>query len=106
MRARPAAVLAAAAAALAVLSGCPSGKAAKVVQPKPPTVGSVDPSSKPPSIEACKTPQRHDLMVVDWTPELRSDLEVAMKEGIALVSYDCKSLHLATSCSLEGSYGY
>jgi hypothetical protein len=29
-------------------------------------------------------------MVVDWTPELRGDLEAAMKEGIAVVTYDCK----------------
>jgi uncharacterized protein len=88
------------------LAGCPSGKAAQVVQPEPPKVGTADPSMKPPSIEACKTAERHDLMVVDWTPELRGDLEVAMKEGIALVSYDCRSLKLASACSLEGSYGY
>ena len=90
----------------AALAGCPSGKAAQVVQPEPPKVGTADPSMKPPSIEACKTPERHDLMVVDWTPELRGDLEVAMKEGIALVSYDCRAFKLAGSCSLEGSYGY
>jgi hypothetical protein len=59
--------------ARAALAGCPSGKAAQVVQPEPP------------SLEACKTPERHDLMVVDWKPELRGDLEIAMKEGIALV---------------------
>lgn len=91
---------------LLALAGCPSGKAAQVVQPEPPKVGAADPSMKPPSIEACKTPQRHDLMVVDWTPELRGDLEVAMKEGVALVSYDCRTLKLAGSCSLEGAYGY
>jgi hypothetical protein len=41
-------------------------------------------------------------MVVDWTPELRGDLEVAMKEGLALVQYDCRTLKLAAACSLEG----
>jgi hypothetical protein len=92
--------------AVATGSGCPAGKAAKVVQPPPPKVGDSDASMKPPSIEACKTPARHDLMVVDWTPELRGDLEAAMKEGLALVAYDCKALKLAPACSLEGSYGY
>jgi len=29
-----------------------------------------------------------------------------MKEGLALVSYDCRLFKLAASCSLEGSYGY
>jgi TPR repeat protein len=77
-----------------------------VIQSAPPKIGSVDPSMKPPSIEACKSAVRHDVMVVDWTPELRSDLEAAMKEGVALVSYDCKSLKLVGACSLEGSYGY
>jgi TPR repeat protein len=59
-----------------------------------------------PAIAACTGGERHDLMVVDWTPELRGDLEVAMKEGLAVVGYDCKSMKLVTSCSLEGSYGY
>jgi TPR repeat protein len=102
MHARFAVVLAFAAA----LAGCPAGKPAKVIQPDPPKVGDADPVMKPPSIDACKTNWRHDLMVVDWTPELRGDLEVAMKQGIAFVTYDCKSLKLQDACSFEGSYGY
>lgn len=100
------ALLIALAAAAAAGTGCPAGKAAKVIQPDPPKVGDADGTMKPPSIEACKTPARHDLMVVDWTPELRGDLEVAMKEGLALVAYDCRTLKLTASCSLEGAYGY
>lgn len=45
-------------------------------------------------------------MVVDWTPEARGDLEVAMKEGLALLAYDCKSAKLVPSCSLGGAYAY
>lgn len=62
--------------------------------------------NKAPAIEACTTPARADLMVVDWTPEARGDLEVAMKEGIALLAYDCKSAKLVPACSLAGTYGY
>ncbi|MBA2540021.1 MAG: sel1 repeat family protein [Deltaproteobacteria bacterium] len=45
-------------------------------------------------------------MAIDWKPELRGDFEAAMKEGLAVVNYDCKSLKLQPACSLEGSYGY
>jgi hypothetical protein len=68
-------------------------------------VASAD-GNKAPVIEACTTPARADLMVVDWTPEARGDLEVAMKEGLALLQYDCKSAKLVPSCSLAGTYGY
>ena len=93
------------AAALALLAGCPSsqGPATKVQQP-PPTVASA--SGTKASIEPCTTPARADLMVVDWTPEARGDLEVAMKEGLALVAYDCKSAALVGECSLAGEYSY
>ncbi len=95
------------AAVLIALAGCPksSGPATKLQQP-PPTVASADSGGKAPMIEACTTPVRADLMVVDWTPEARGDLEVAMKEGLALLAYDCKSAKLVPSCSLAGSYGY
>jgi len=70
---------------LIALAGCPAGAPAKAVQPNVPKVGGVDPAAKPPGIEACKGGERHDLMVLDWTPELRGDLEVAMKEGVAAI---------------------
>jgi hypothetical protein len=77
------------------------------VQPTVPTVtGSTASGGGGTAIAACKGGDRHDLMVVDWTPELRGDLEVAMKEGLAVVGYDCKSMKLVATCSLAGSYGY
>ncbi len=97
---------------LLALAGCPAGKAAQTVQPNQPTVGDADPSMQSPggggngTAVACKSAERADLMVVDWTPEMRGDVEVAMKEGIALVSYDCKSVKLVPACSLAGEYGY
>lgn len=92
--------------ALVLLAGCPAGKAAQTVQPSQPKVGDADASLKTPSIEACKTAERADLMVVDWTPEMRSDIEAAMKEGVALVHYDCKTVKLEPACTLPGEYGY
>jgi uncharacterized protein len=82
------------------------GSPARQVQQSVPTVASVDPQAPaPPSVEACKTAERADLMVVDWTPELRGDLEVAMKQGLAVVAYDCKSVKLVP-CASEAAYAF
>lgn len=45
-------------------------------------------------------------LVVDWRPEQRVDLEVAMGEGLAVVSYTCKGMELLSDCRVEGSYGF
>ncbi|HEY4180822.1 MAG TPA: tetratricopeptide repeat protein [Kofleriaceae bacterium] len=92
--------------ALLVLAGCPAGKAAQTVQPSQPHVGDADSSLKAPAVEACKAAERADLMAVDWTPEMRSDIEAAMKEGVAVVHYDCKTVKLEPACSLAGEYGF
>ena len=89
--------------AFLVVAGCKTPSQA--IQQKVPTAAAVDPSMKPASLEACKSVERHDLLVIDWTPEARGDLEVAMKEGLAVVSYDCKSVKLV-HCTPEGSYGF
>ncbi|MDQ3367743.1 MAG: hypothetical protein M3680_20155, partial [Myxococcota bacterium] len=89
-----------------LVSGCPGSTPAQTVQPTVPTVAGADPGMRGPTIEACKTPARHDLMVVDWSPEARGDLEVAMKEGVAVLAYDCRSAKLVPACSIVGTYGY
>ncbi len=45
-------------------------------------------------------------LVVDWKPEQRGDLEVAMSQGIAVMSYDCHKIELLPDCQAEGSYGF
>jgi len=45
-------------------------------------------------------------LIVDLKPEQRGDLEVAMREGVAIVRYDCGGLTLLTECRAEGSYGF
>lgn len=61
----------------------------------------------PPAGEVC-----HDVsgslrpLVVDLRPEQRGDLEVAMREGLALVRYDCDGLQLLPECSADGTYGF
>jgi TPR repeat protein len=45
-------------------------------------------------------------LVVDWRPEARADLEVAMRRGVAVVAYDCASLRVLADCTLDGGYGF
>ncbi len=45
-------------------------------------------------------------LVVDWKPEQRGDLEVAMSQGIAVMAYDCHKMELLPDCMVDGSYGF
>jgi uncharacterized protein len=45
-------------------------------------------------------------LVVDWKPEQRGDLEVAMSQGIAVMAYDCHKMELLPDCLADGSYGF
>ena len=45
-------------------------------------------------------------LAVDWTPEDRADLEVAMKQGVAVVAYDCKQARILRDCRVDGNYGF
>ncbi|MGC4067901.1 MAG: tetratricopeptide repeat protein [Polyangiaceae bacterium] len=45
-------------------------------------------------------------LVVDWKAEQRADLEVAMREGIAVVHHDGKTLEFLRDCQLDGHYGF
>lgn len=46
-------------------------------------------------------------LIVDLEPEARLDLEASMKSGVVVVSYDCASLRVLTSCRVaDSSYEY
>ncbi len=45
-------------------------------------------------------------LVIDWKSHERTNLEEAMGEGVAVVSYDCKSLSLVKDCHVDGTYGF
>lgn len=56
---------------------------------------------------SCKTVSAEGRpLVVDWKPEQRGDLEVAMSQGVAVVAYDCGKLELLADCRAEGTYGF
>jgi hypothetical protein len=45
-------------------------------------------------------------LIVDWKAEDRADLEVALKKGVAIVHYDCKTVKLLADCNARGKYEY
>lgn len=45
-------------------------------------------------------------LVVDMSPADRSSLELAMRDGLAVVSYGCKGLRVLSRCKAEGAYQY
>src|ERR1041384_6212672 len=87
--------------ATTLASGCSAGAPAAAVRPERQTFESAS------GIQACTTPPPLARpLAVDWRPEDRGDLEVIMKQAIAIVAYDCKSVRVLPDCRVEGTYGY
>lgn len=83
------------------LLACGTGGVGNAVRPKE--------SSATEALEEGKclgTQTGGEPLVVDWKPEQRGDLEIAMKEGVAVVAYSCEGIKLLKECHLEGNYGY
>ena len=87
--------------ALLTTIGCGAGTAAEAVRPKETTAASALGQAECADVTSGAEP-----LVVDWKPEQRGDLEVAMKDGVAIVSYSCKGIKLLADCKLDGKYGY
>ena len=87
--------------ALYLAFGCGPGTTAEAIRPKEQTAA-----------EALGEGQCRDVsrgaepLVVDWKPEERGELEVAMKEGVAVMAYSCDTIRLLEDCRLEGGYGF
>src|SRR5262245_47206036 len=83
------------------LVSCGSGAAAEAVRPETPTAANALGEGACGDVTGGGEP-----LVVDWKPEQRGDLEIAMKDGVAVVSYSCDKLELLKDCRIEGQYGY
>jgi len=88
-------------AALSILHGCGPGGAGAAVRPKEATAA--EGLGEAPCREADDSGAP---LVVDWKPEQRGDLELVMKENIAIVSYSCKGFKLLKECKVDGKYGF
>lgn len=75
---------------LLMVTGCP---------PPPPDI--VDQSFPTPVAEGYQEP-----LVVDWRPEQRADLEVMMRNNVAVVGFDGRKVRLLKNCSIDDTYAY
>ena len=83
------------------LISCGSGAVAQNIRPNAPTAATALGEAP------CHEVDKHgEPLVVDWRSEQRGDLEIAMKEGVAVVEYSCKGIRLLKDCHIEGQYGF
>jgi uncharacterized protein len=82
--------------------GC-GGAAGKAIRPQEASAQTA--LNEESNIKTC-TPAPGQPLVVDMRSSDRSDFELAMNEGVAVVSYNCKELHLLRACSLKGGYAF
>ena len=87
-------------------AGCTPGGAADAIRPDTPTAGGATGAERRDPAEPCDPAASYEAMVVDLEPEARGDLEVALKQGVVVVKYDCRSLAILPDCELAGDYGY
>jgi uncharacterized protein len=86
---------------VASLASC-GGHGGELVRPK--DLVATDATGVP--VPSCTgAPQLAKPLVVDLAPDSRVDLEAAMKKGVAIVAYDCKSLRVLPACRLDAA-GY
>ena len=90
---------------LLLAAGCGPGSVAAAIRPGDKTAANA--LGEPGSGAECKEVGKEGKpLVVDWKPEQRGDLEVAMQGGLAVVHYDCQSIRLLENCHVDGSYGF
>ncbi len=83
-------------AGLSVLSVLVAGCWDPVIPPGPPV-----PSGPKVIVEGNGEP-----LIVDWEPQHRGNLELAMKDGLAVVEYSDKGFRLLKNCNVDGAYAF
>lgn len=86
-----------------VAVACGTGGAAEAVRPNDPTAENVLGEEK---ADCRKVESGAQPLVVDWKQEQRGDLEIAMKDGLAVVKYSCEGIELLADCKVDGEYGF
>jgi len=86
--------------------GCGTGKPAEAVRPTAPTGNEALGEGESEAAACGGLAKPVSPLVVDLKSGDRTDLEVAMKQGVAVVAYDCKGMRILDGCKLEGSYEF
>jgi uncharacterized protein len=63
-------------------------------------------AAKGEGVQQCRSNGSAAPLIVDWLSTQRFDLDVAMKQGVAVVAYDCKATKLLKECKLPGAYSF
>ncbi|MFV8751246.1 tetratricopeptide repeat protein [Nannocystaceae bacterium ST9] len=80
---------------------CKAGKAGEFVEPEQPSAGEAMRE-----LECRPDQERAEPLVVDWPSDDRTDLEIAMRDGIVVASYDCDSFRVLEACRVRGGYEF
>lgn len=94
----------AAAALLLGLLGCGTGSVGEALRTEAPTAGEALGESS--ETVDCKNVGNTRPLIVDWTSQARLDLELAMKDGVAVVHYGCDGFTVLPRCSMPGAYAF
>ncbi len=90
-------------ASVLVACGAPAGQLGEAVRPKASTGHDAMGEA---NIAACAKAVAGEPLVVDLKSSERSDLEVAMRDGVVVVGFDCKNLKILKGCTAPGSYRF
>ncbi|MEZ4219405.1 MAG: tetratricopeptide repeat protein [Polyangiaceae bacterium] len=88
-----------------LVAACGSGKPAEAIAPSAPT-GAEALGEKNEPVACGSLVKPVSPLVVDWKSGDRADLEVAMKQGVAVIAYDCNGIRLLDECKLAGGYDF
>lgn len=83
---------------------CGPGAAAEAVRVEAPTAKQATGETQGPACTA--VPDVTQTLVIDLPSAQRTDLELAMKSGRAVVHYGCDGLKVLSSCDLKGDYKF
>ena len=85
-----------------LLIGCAPGVLGDATSPQAPSAGAALGET-----DSCRAVAAYaEPLIVDWKGQQRLDLELAMKGGVAIVSYSCDRFELLKSCNLVGRYTF
>jgi TPR repeat protein len=87
----------------ALTAGCSPGAVGDVVRPNPESAAE---ALSMQGLECTEVSRRASPLVVDLQSTERVALDVAMKQGVAVVKYSCAGLEVLSACKIEGGYSF
>jgi uncharacterized protein len=80
---------------------CRAGSVAELAEPEKTTA-----DEAMAELSCDPTLERAEPLSVDWPSSDRTDLEIAMRDGLVVVAYDCERLRVLDGCRVRGGYSF